>query len=97
MNRYFVTSIGGNLTCTRMEDELRAFARREFEHVLISEERVGTMVQRLEFYQDEFHKANPRVKKLEIRNWYIGIEKKFRHICFGTTTISLTLVGGEIL
>lgn len=95
-NRYFVTSIGGLNSCTKMEDALRGFARMEFEHALIPGERIGTMIARLDFFQDEYHKANPRIKKIEIRQWNVG-DDRFVHVSFGTTTISLTKVRCEIL
>lgn len=95
MNRYFVTEVYSPAGTRKIEDILYGHAREEFLNMLVSEDKIQDVMNRMEVVQDEIVNANPRLKKVEIRKWTVGWSNEHIRIGFGQCSMSLTLVAGE--
>ena len=98
MKKYFVHNIYEDYnSAKKAEKMLTQVAEREFKYCLIPENRLEMVAERLCQIQDEFLKANPRVKAVAITVGKVySANDSYRTIHIGGSSIQMIAVKAEI-
>ena len=97
MKRYFVTDIHRASDAGVMERDLVDYARRIYEHVLVSEEGFEVIVEHIEKEQRRILSERPRRQRVIISYGVSDFVPGHAYITIGSSQMNLTLVQGEVL